>query len=215
MNQGAIWIAYGRPALREVRRAIETYQEFLNLEPSTAAPVALICEALTPLKNVQHIIREDISWGARQTKVMLDLISPFDYTLYMDADTRVKSTAIFQGFEILKAGWDMVMAPSYRQGSDIFGHIDQTERKYTFSTLSSAQAIQFQAGVMWFSKSSRVASLFEAWREEWNRFKVHDQAALARAIDKVPVRIWVLGKDWNMSRGKIVDHLFGRAITEI
>ena len=215
MTQGAVWIAYGRPALREARKAIEAYQEFLPEATTVAAPVALICEALTPLRNVQHVIREDISWGARQSKVMLDLISPFDYTLYMDADTRVKSPAIFKGFEMLKAGWDMVMAPSYRQGSDVFGHIDQIERTYTFSTLSNKQAIQFQAGVMWFSKSPNVASLFEVWRDEWNVYKHHDQAALARAIDKIPVKIWVLGKGWNSSRGAIVDHLFGRAITEI
>lgn len=213
MTQGVVWIAYGAPALREAGRAIKAYREIL---PSAiVAPVTLICESITPWNGIQHILREDISWGARQTKVMLDLITPYDYTLYMDADTRVKSSAILTGFKILKAGWDMVMAPSFRQGSDIYGHIDQTERIYTFNRLRYRQAIQFQAGVMWFSKSQKVASLFEAWREEWNVFKTYDQAALARAIDKVPIKIWVLGKDWNSSRGAIVDHLFGRAITEI
>jgi hypothetical protein len=210
LTKGAIWIAFGNPSLREAMKAIQEYQAILP--SATAAPVALICEAMTPLRNVQHVIREDISWGARQTKVMLDLITPYNHTLYMDADTRVKSSAILRGFKMLEAGWDLIMAPSHRQGSDVFGHIDQEERIYTFNRLSNIQAIQFQAGVMWFSNSTQVASLFDAWREEWNVFKRHDQAALARAIDRVPIKIWVLGSDWNGRRGTIVDHLFGRAI---
>ena len=213
-SQGAIWIAYGYSSLREASQSIQEYQSktLPAFPPPSYARVALVCEEMTQLSKVQHVIREDLSFGARQSKVLLDLLTPYDHTVYMDADTRVKSIDILKGFNILKAGWDLVVAPSRRQGSDVFGHISQEEREYTFNGLRNKQAIQLQAGVMWFSNSPRVASLFDAWRTEWNIFKQHDQAALVRAIDKVPIKIWLLGKDWNSRRGAVVDHLFGRAI---
>ena len=213
-SQGAIWIAYGNSSLREATKAITEYQAITSpaYTPPSFASVTLICEEMTHLNRLQHVLREDISFGARQSKVMLDLLTPYDHTVYMDADTRVKSIDILKGFQMLQAGWDLVIAPSKRQGSDVFGHIDQEEREYTFERLRNKQAIQLQAGVMWFSNSPRIASLFDAWRKEWNIFKHHDQAALARALDRVPVRIWLLGHDWNGRRGTVVDHLFGRAI---
>ena len=213
-DSGAVWIAYGHSSLREVHNAIVEYQDIVApaFPQPQYPPVTLICEEQTRLPKVQHVIREDISWGARQSKVMLDLLTPYTYTVYMDADTRVKSVDILKGFEMLRAGWDLVLAPSGRQGSDIYGHISPEEREYTFNRLRNVQAIQLQAGVMWFSKTTKIASLFDAWREEWNIFKRHDQAALARAVSRVQPKIWLLGKDWNGRRGAVVDHLFGRAI---
>jgi len=148
MSKGAVWIAYGNASLREASQAIKKYQAILSTPSSAVPTVALISDKMTLLDNVQHVIREDISWGARQTKVMLDLITPYEQTLYMDADTRVTSNVIQKGFNILEAGWDLVICPSRRQGSDVFGHIDQEERIYTFERLSNRQAMQLQAGVM-------------------------------------------------------------------
>ena len=199
---GAVWIAYGNASLREVSHAVIAYQQQVQsfFPPPQYAPVTLICKEMTSLKRIQHVVREDMSWGARQSKVLLDTLTPYKYTLYMDADTRVQSADILKGFEILKAGWDLVITSSQRQGSDIFGHISSEERKYTFERLRNVGAIQLQAGVMWFSASPQVASLFDAWREEWNVFKRHDQAALIRALERVPIKTWILGNDWNGRR---------------
>jgi len=158
------------------------------------------------------VLFEDTSFGARRVKVKLDHLSPFDNTLYLDADTRVQSKVIEEGFRILSQGWDLAIAPSENQGANLFAHIDPLERTYTSEVLENVFPLQLQAGVMWFAKTDRIKALFDAWRKEWIVFRKHDQAALTRAIDKTAVRIWLLGLDWNSRRGAIVDHRFGKAV---
>ena len=206
MTRGVCYIAYGHSSLREVRRAIDSLKE-----QHTKLRIALICEKPTIMRGVYHIPYEDHTFGARGVKVMLDELSPFDQTLYLDADTKVRSDAVLKGFKILDAGWDLVIAPSANQGHLLFAHIDPDERKYTWEQITNPFPLQLQAGVMWFSKSDRILKFFDAWRDEWNKFKQHDQAAMVRALQQHPLRIWILGQDWNSRRGEIVDHYFGRA----
>jgi len=206
VSKGVCYIAYGTPALREVGRSIKSLREVSDL------PVALICEDQTDYRGIQHIPFEDRSFGARRVKVMLDLLTPYDHTMYLDADTRVQSGIISQGFEILEAGWDIVIVPSANQGSKVFAHIEPEERQYTSESLENTLPLQLQAGVMWFAKTRRTADLFSSWRKEWLRFKKHDQAALVRALDKTACRIWLLSLAWNSRRGKIIDHRFGKAV---
>ena len=205
MTRGICYIAYGHASLREAHRAIKILKQHVKLK------VALICENPTLIKGIYHIPHEDLSFGARKSKVLLDDLSPFDQTLYLDADTRVMSPAILYGFEVLDAGWDLVIAPSANQGHNLFAHIEPKEREYTWTQLTNPFPLQLQAGVMWFNKSERVLEFFDAWRVEWNKFKQHDQAAMVRALQQHPLRIWILGQDWNSRRGAIVDHHFGRA----
>ena len=206
MSRGICYIAYGQPALREAWRSMKTVMEVSEL------PIALICEQPTKLPKIEHVPFEDLSFGARRVKVMLDLLSPFDQTLYLDADTRVQSAAISIGFEILDKGWDIAIAPSGNQGVNVFAHIDQEEREHTSEVLKTYLPLQFQAGVMWFAKTDRSAALFRNWRKEWLKYKRHDQAAFVRALDNTACRIWLLGLAWNSRRGAIIDHRFGRAV---
>jgi len=206
MSDGVCYIAYGHHALREVGRSIKSLRAVSDL------PIALICEKVTHYRGIQHVLFEDTSFGARRVKVKLDHLSPFDNTLYLDADTRVQSSVIEKGFDILHKGWDLAIAPSENQGSDLFAHIDREEREYTSEVIENFFSLQLQAGVMWFAKTARMEMLFNAWRQEWLVFKRHDQAALVRALDRVPLRIWLLGLDWNSRRGSIIDHRFGKAV---
>ena len=206
-TKGICYIAYGEAALREVRTAIRSlYKVGIDL------PIALICNEPIMIEKIQQVKFEDRSFGARRVKVLLDDLSPFEQTLYLDVDTRVQSKDILKGFNVLDQGWDLVIAHSVNQGSEVFAHIDQAERKATSEYLHNKMPIQLQAGVMWFRKSPEVLEFFDAWRMEWNKFKHHDQAALIRALQDSPIRVWLLGLDWNSRRGSIVDHHFGQAV---
>ena len=206
-SEGICFIAYGDAALSEVNTSIVTLRR-LGIE----LPIALICEKPTRIQKIFHVPFEDRSFGARRVKVLIDTLTPFRHTLYLDVDTRVQTKDILKGFEILEAGRDLVLEPSVNQGSEVFAHIDQAERKATSEYLHNKMPIQLQAGVMWFRKSPEVLDFFDAWRIEWNKFKHHDQAALIRALQDSPIRVWLLGLDWNSRRGAIVDHHFGQAV---
>jgi hypothetical protein len=144
---------------------------------------------------------------SRWAKVNLDQWAPSADTLYLDADTHVLSDAIMVGFDILDDGWDMVITPSDKQDDQWLWHCDEHDREATRNEVGPST--QLQAGVFWFRKSERVAEFFRAWREEWLRFKGQDQGALLRALERCPIRVWLLGYPFN--GGAVVAHNYGMA----
>lgn len=137
--------------------------------------------------------------------------SPFEHTLLLDADTRVKGD-ISVGFSLLNAGWDLVMVPSEPPKPDqVLWHLSSKERDYTFEELGTWHHIMLNTGVMFFSKNTRTERLFGEWEREWTRFRDRDQGAFLRALKRCPVYLWILGTAYNSRTGEVIEHLFGRA----
>ncbi len=195
MTDGVCFVAYGGNALRELQLA--------------AAQLRQVAPKLRYTAITQQNF--DSEQTGRWAKLNLDTLSPYDHTLYLDVDTRVKDRAIMTVFDILHDGYDLVIAPSTNQHREVFSHIRETERETTFAFLENPMPLQLQAGVFGFRKSAQVARLFQIWRDEWQQGDGQDQAALLRALDCQPLRIWLLSWDWNSLHGSIVEHLFGRA----
>lgn len=192
-------MAYGDAAVREARKSISSLKRHNNYS------VYIICGGHTDIPNVSHVIFNTPGKGARWAKLNMDTLVNCDTICYLDADTRVRGD-IDGPFRMVEDGWDLVIAPSVNQGGDTLRHIDKEERKYTLEKIM--WPLQLQAGVMFFNRE-KCTSLFEAWRSEWQRYKDQDQAAFTRALHNVPIKIGLLGRDWN--GGSVIEHLFGRA----
>jgi len=188
---GIVYITYGPNAKREAQKSIA------GLKKHNDFPITIIDES----------VFSDNSFGARWAKLNIDKLVDYDKVLYLDADTRILGD-ISSGFEFLD-DWDLVIAISDHQDTMAFAHIKTGERLQTVRELCY-RPIQLQAGVMFFHRQ-RCAKLFEAWRKEWQRWKLQDQAALLRALQKEPVKVWLLSKEWNSLDGSLIKHLFGRA----
>jgi len=145
----------------------------------------------------------------RWAKVNLYDLSPFDRTLYLDADTRIHGD-ISVGFDLLGDGWDVVIVPSRLHGSDWLKHVGQPERSEICKE-HGGQLLTLGGGVIWFGRNERTARLFAAWREEWLRFRGEDQGALMRAYVANPCKIWLLSRDFNGGKGQAIEHRFGKA----
>jgi hypothetical protein len=204
-QRGIVTIAQGENARNQAKAAIGMLRRV-----GCEWPVAVIADQ--PLEGAlgttaQHIYAEDRADdpGARWPKVNLDRLSPFDWTLYMDADTRAMSVEIGIGFDLLGDGWELVITPSANQGDDWLWHVGAEEREATESEYG-ARVVVLQGGVFWFRKCEAVTRLFEAWRAEWLRYRGQDQAALLRAVRQAPVKRWLLGRPFN--GGSVVKHLF-------
>ena len=198
------FVVYGEAARRELSPALTALRKVSTL------PVAVITDAKTAHKDVDHVLFDRRDRGARWSKLNLDTLSQFENTLYMDVDTRVKGD-IFAGFNILADGWDFVVTASHYQAGAVFRHINnESEKTITLNELANGEPLQLQGGVFFFAKNERTYKLFQAWREEWERFEDQDQAALLRALDRAPVRVWLLSQMFN--GGELVEHLFGRAV---
>jgi hypothetical protein len=197
---GALMVAYGTNARREAGYAIEQLAEHMP-----GLPVAVVSDA--PIAGARFIYMEQRDAGARWAKLNLDKLTPFDQTLYLDADTRAHGD-LSAGFGILCDGWDIAIAASDRQQGELCWQCADDERQATrYET--ATEPLGLQAGVMFVQRNERTALLFAAWRREWERWQGQDQGALLRALYSYPVRVWMLGRDWNGVA--LVTHRFGMA----
>ena len=154
-------------------------------------------------------INLSVGQQAHWAKTCADLWSPFNFTLMLDADTRVRGNLSI-GFSVLKQGWDLVVVPSESR-PEVLWHLSHDEKEATFLETGLVRPLMLNTGVLFFAKTSRTQRLFEAWRSEWLRFKSWDQGAFLRALRRSPAAIWLLGSPFNCAGGEVVDHLFGRA----
>jgi len=198
--RGAIYIAYGKAAEREAKASIETLQYY-----HPTLHVRVIGERIVPGTRHSYMAQEDA--GGRWAKVNLDKLSPCETTLYIDADTRIRGD-LSRGFDIIDDGWDMAITASKNQETDWLWHVGDADRAATSRTLGH-QAIQLQGGLFFFARNAGVTAFFEQWRREWRKFENQDQGAMLRALHKRPLKVWLLGRDYN--GGALVDHRFGMA----
>lgn len=204
-SRGVAYIAYGAPAHREAWLSIQSLHEL------HALPVTLVGDMKSPYqKDFEGAnLFTKASQKARWAKTSLDQWSPYDHTLFLDADTRVHED-LSVGFRALSAGWELVIVPSKPSvpGRTLW-HLTTNEVVHTLNTLNYPSPIMFNSGVFFFRKTPRVKRMFAAWREEWLEFKDKDQGALLRALHRAPVSILLLGSAFN--GGEVVEHLYGRA----
>ena len=190
MTDGIVFIACGEPADQQSRYAMSALKESGNDYPTQ------IIGGDYGAANKQ---------ASRRAKVTLLDATQYDHTLYMDADTRARES-LQPLFDILSDGWDMVMAISGNQDSEVFWHVGENERQMTMQEIG-IRPLQLQCGVMAVAKNTATWALFDAWRKEWMRYSGEDQAAFVRALYQAPVRIWLLAQPWN--GGAAVGHNWG------
>lgn len=202
-TRGVVYVAYGAQARIQARLSAKT---LVHSNPGLSFRV-LADEPFSSVAHyppMRHIYHEDTDPGARLVKLNVDKLSPYDMTLYLDADTRIQGP-LCMPFDLLEAGWEMCMVPCRHQDDNAHRHVNGKERMTTFEEVGQ-NIIALQGGVIYFRKCDAVHALFEAWREEWRRFEDQDQAALLRALVRCPVRLFLLGKAYN--GGHIVRHYY-------
>lgn len=145
---------------------------------------------------------------SREVKTLLphtEELNGLDYILYLDADTTVHGS-LEPLFQILKDGWDMVIAPSTYQGEQAMHHIVDIERLETLD-IYGFTPLQLQGGVIAFANTEIVQRFFECWHSEWQEYREQDQAALLRALHEWDIRVWIIGNAFN--GGEVIQHHFG------
>ena len=198
MTHGAVMVVYGEQAGQSERRSAEA--------------LAHICPELSVYIHRRRAGQPTDTAESRYAKVTMLDWTPFDHTAYLDADTQV-CQPIDAGFQMLADGWDMAITPSHNQGEhEWLWHCGAEDQEHTRLALRY-QALQLQAGVFFVAKNERTEALWRAWRDEWAAYGNQDQAALLRALQRVPVKTWLLGRPWN--GGAIVGHHWGAIRREL
>ena len=204
---GIVTIAQGDPARQQAVASIRSLRR-----AGSDLPVAVIGDQPIDIATVHVYMPDDLVGdpGARKAKVNLDTLSPFERTLYMDADCRVVTDEIGVGFDMLADGWQFVITLNAHQGDEVLWQVGYDERRETFAMFGTQEILALGGGVFWFAKCAEVTAFFATWREEWGLYHDQDQAALLRALRQSPVRVWVMGRAFN-GGGSPIKHLYGWA----
>ncbi len=214
MKCGVLYVAFGDKARLEVISSVASLWQYNDID------VTIVCDSPLDLSGAKFVKFEGLAdpvQRSRLAKLTLNVLAgnKWDCFLYLDADTRVRGD-ISPGFSLLEGGWDIALAPSSHQlgeGAGLMHHIGEDEREATLEELSNPHVLALQAGVMFVKCNRSTDALFGLWRSEWHKWQGQDQAALLRALEAQPVKVWLLGHPWNTGdrSDALVEHLFGRA----
>lgn len=194
-QRGIYLVAFGEPARNCAIGAIESIKKFLP-----DIPVALASDRPLGLEDV-FIQMPDVDIGGRAAKIQIYDKAPkeWQYIAYLDADTEIVASENLL-WEVLEDGWDMVICKnpgrfavaSAMRRSDNADECDETYRK-----IGTEEVLQLNGGVFAFQRNSRTKAFFRTWYKEWQRYGKRDQAALLRALWMHPIKLYVLGGEWN------------------
>jgi hypothetical protein len=129
--------------------------------------------------NVIELSMEGDTFLSRSVKTHLNELSPYQETLYVDADM-LPLKSISKVWDYLDHG-DMAMVPDRLPNLALCDHVAQVEIDYTLKLLPG-DTHQFNSGLMVWRNNDATQSLFKRLQQEWLVFQKHDQLALVRAI---------------------------------
>ncbi len=194
-RRGVVYVAYGEPSRLCAKGAIESFKAHMP-----GIEVALI-GTKPGLGEDIFIECPDVDIGGRYAKTRIYDLAPQDwqYIGYLDADTEVIANVSFL-WDALIDGWDMVICKNpdkYHIAWQMQRSDNHDECEYTFAQVGTGELMQLNGGVFTFQRNQRTAAFFKAWHTEWQRWGKRDQGALLRALHANPVKMYVLGNEWN------------------
>jgi len=132
----------------------------------------------------------------RRSKVDCLSRTPFQRTLYLDADTRVIGSLV-DLFRVLDR-FDIAMAHAHKRANANSRRKWQLELPAAFS--------QFNGGVILYRRTDKVLTFLEAWREAFHTAGCRkDQVTLRELVWASDLQVYVLPPEFNVRYKKVVE----------
>lgn len=194
-KRGLYCVAFGQGARDSAENMMRSAKQHMP-----DVPICLCAEAPLGVEDV-FIEQPDSDIGARRAKLRVYELAPAEWetVLYLDADTEMIAP-VYQLFQWAEDGWDMVICKDIPP-NDVLGHIKAKvippEAAETQRVVGTWDVLQLNGGVWAFTRNAETEAFFAAWRAEWERWAQRDQGALIRALYTHPLKLLVLGNEWN------------------
>lgn len=194
-SRGIFCVAFGAPARLCAERMMSTAKEWLP-----EIPIALCGSEPIGIEDV-FIEHPDSDVGGRRAKLRAYELAPAEWesVLYLDADTEVCGD-IRLFFELIEDGWEFVICKdphlldtmhSFRRPNNL------AELNETAAEIHTLHTLQFNGGVWAFGRNEAIADFFHRWQEAYEKHLQRDQGALIRAMYAAPLKVYLLGNEWN------------------
>lgn len=194
--KGILYICFGDKHISMVRNSIESLRKSGN-----DLPVAVITDS--QLNNCQIIKAGPCvnKFDNRYYKTQIHKLSPWDETLFLDADTLVINR--------LDEIWSFIHESPAALALDFLGKIGPTvphthknpvkrDSMNELLKLRNSNHEYHNTGVILFKKCPYTFNLFDKWHELWNKFKTIDQPAFGCALAKTGISIDLLPQTYNV-----------------
>jgi hypothetical protein len=213
-KRGVAYVCYGAPAVSEAENSMRTLWKYGDL------PVLVVGdkEAATHFKGNPKVTVKVPSvepyygtqFMAGRVKPLLAGLTPFEQTLYVDADTEFMNTPE-HGYRLLER-WDVVVAETETR-SLLNGIAGAAECQWSSNHYGTPYLAYHNSGMVFWRKNEGTDKLFKLWAEEWQRFSGWDeQAALLRALMRWDGLFLTVPYSWNCREGRksiFLHHRFG------
>ena len=192
-TRGIYCVAFGEPARVCAERMMTTAKKHMP-----DIPICLVGASPMGIEDV-FIEQPDSDVGGRRAKLRAYELAPAEWqaVLYLDADTEIVAP-VYALWEWIEDGWDLCIS------HDVGETLHSFQRKNNLDELAEVEqavgtlnALQFNGGVWSFARNERLARFFARFQAEYEVHLQRDQGALIRALHAEPLKVWVLGHEWN------------------
>lgn len=201
-SHGVVYIAFGLPYLILAYRSIASLKSVCSQVPVCVLidrESAALIRGLPEGWNAEDcfLVIDDSPENNRYIKTSLNKYSPFDKTLFLDADTLVKSD-ISDIFAYLES-FDLCLR-LYGSGSK--KGVERSALPLLDGACRVSDLPHWNSGVIAFNKCNEVDGFFAAWSANYQRHRHEmrvftDQGALVEAMFESKVRFLSLDSRWN------------------
>jgi predicted flap endonuclease-1-like 5' DNA nuclease len=217
---GVMYMAWGENAIAQAKQSIYSLKRFLPKMPVMVVGDLATVEAFAEDGSVEVYpcsvdpFDEDQKKGfkflAGRIKPLLDAISPWERTLYVDADTYFQRPPT-EGFGLLDR-WDVALAETQTR-TLAEGIAGKEECEATAEEFGSGLLLYHNSGMIFWKKNKRTRELFIEWQTQWHRYQGWDeQVALLRALLRTQVLFLTLPYTWNHPEARdcyMLSHWYG------
>jgi hypothetical protein len=210
-NRGIYVVAFGEPARGCARTLLSSIARHMP-----DVPVCLCSDRALGGEAVL-VTAPDSDVGGRRAKMRAYELAPaaWEAVLYLDADTELTAPVgqLFEWVENLtpgpspqrrgeeeREGWEFVICKDPIKRDTLHSFVrsnNAAEMAELMGLFGTLHLLQLNGGVFAFRRCEAVAKFFQRWQREWERYGMRDQGALIRALYAEPLRMLVLGNEWN------------------
>lgn len=192
-ERGVVYLCWGEPACQQIDASLASLRKHVPGMPAFIIGDAGAVSYFQHRENIlTHLCEVDpfksaslFGFHAGRVKPLMARLSPFNQSLYVDADTEFKTTPL-HGFDLLSK-WDVVIAEAETRSLAITFPDNRVEAKETAAWLGTPHILYHNSGMIFWRRSPAVTVLFDLWKIEWQRYRGWDeQVALLRALLKSP-----------------------------
>jgi len=202
--RGVIYMCWGEPATLQAEASMRSLWKH---EPDMPVLVVGDGEAVRHFAGRERVSACEIDvdpftgahlfgFKAGRIKPLLAGLSPFERSLYVDAETEFKRSPA-EGFDLLDK-WDLVIAEAETRSLAATFPDNRTEAGETAAWLGTPHILYHNSGMFFWRRNETTERLFDLWSSEWQRYQDWDeQIALLRALLKSDVLFLNVPFTWN------------------